>query len=180
VTREEFFNRFQLFAELPNAVAKMRKLILTLAVRGRLVPQLPIEGTADDLLRDLARLQKRPFSELAALPIEQWYPVPSSWRWIELGGMGRIVGGGTPRSDNPAYFSDVDGIPWLTPADLNGFDQKRIFRGRRFITERGLSESSAQLLPEGSVLFSSRAPIGYVAVAGCDLATNQGFKSCIP
>ena len=93
--------------------------------------------------------------------------------------VGDIVGGGTPRSDNPAYFAD-EGIPWLTPADLNGFKPKRIHRGRRCITNAGLEDSSARLLPTGSVLFSSRAPIGHVAIAGTELATNQGFKSCVP
>lgn len=105
--------------------------------------------------------------------------MPSSWRWVRLETVGKIVGGGTPRSDNPTYFTN-DGVPWLTPADLNGFKEKRITRGRRCITQAGLENSSAQLLPAGTVLFSSRAPIGYVAVAGTQLTTNQGFKSCIP
>jgi type I restriction enzyme S subunit len=68
----------------------------------------------------------------------------------------------------------------LTPADLNGWKDTFVFTGRRFLSERGLAESSAQRLPAGSVLFSSRAPIGYVAIAGGDLATNQGFKSVVP
>jgi len=96
--------------------------------------------------------------------VEGWHQVPASWRWVHLRTIGDIVGGGTPRSDNAAYFTD-EGIPWLTPADLNGFKNKRILRGRRCITKAGLEESSARLLPVGSVLFSSRAPIGYVAIA---------------
>lgn len=92
--------------------------------------------------------------------------------------LGDIISGGTPKTSEPSYF-DGD-IPWVTPADLTGYQSKRISRGRRNITEAGLKASSARLIPAKSVLFSSRAPIGYVAIAGNDLATNQGFKSIGP
>src|SRR5690606_23769256 len=88
-------------------------------------------------------------------------------------------GGGTPKTSNPDYWTD-QGIPWLTPADLNGLQGKYVVRGRRDISAVGLENSSAQLLPIGAVLFSSRAPIGYVAIAANPLAANQGFKSCVP
>lgn len=168
-------------------MVSMRKLVLQLAVRGKLVEQLPAEGDADALLSAIAaaRKEKRRGKKTEDTEtserngVEGWHQVPSSWRWVRLGTVGDIVGGGTPRSDNSAYFVD-EGIPWLTPADLNGFKEKRILRGRRCITNAGLEESSARLLPAGSILFSSRAPIGYVAIAGTELATNQGFKSCVP
>jgi Restriction endonuclease S subunits len=184
---ETFFERFDLFADAPNAVAKMRELILQLAVRGKLVHQDPDEGNVDSLVESIAAAHKKnghsgsaEAVDVVELPdAEGWHQVPNSWRWVRLGFIGKIVGGGTPRSQNSEYFAD-EGIPWLTPADLNGFKEKRIFRGRRCITQLGFKNSSAQLLPEGSVLFSSRAPIGYVAIAGTQLATNQGFKSCVP
>lgn len=184
---EAFFEKFDQLVDAPNTVAKMRELVLQLAVQGKLVEQSPSEGDAGTLLQAIGEARERKGhgrsvedGETGELPeIERWHAVPSSWRWVRLRIVGDIVGGGTPRSDNPAYFAD-DGIPWLTPADLNGFKEKRILRGRRCITELGLKNSSAQLLPAGTVLFSSRAPIGYVAIAGTDLATNQGFKSCIP
>lgn len=183
---QAFFEKFDEFANAPNAVAKMRELVLQLAVQGRLVEQRPVEGHADSLLKaiSIARKNRRGRSsedaEVAELEdVEGWHQVPATWRWVQLRTIGDIVGGGTPRSDNPAYFAD-QGIPWLTPADLNGFKSKRIHRGRRCITRAGLADSSARLLPAGSVLFSSRAPIGYVAIAGTALATNQGFKSCVP
>lgn len=184
---EQFFEKFELIADAPNAVAKMREWVLALAVRGKLVQQDQNEGDAEALLEVIAAERYKNGRSLSAEPVyrsalaeqDEWHAVPTSWRWVRLGTVGNIVGGGTPRSENSEYFAD-DGIPWLTPADLNGFKEKRIFRGRRCITQLGLRHSSAQLLPEGSVLFSSRAPIGYVAIAGTQLATNQGFKSCVP
>jgi type I restriction enzyme, S subunit len=184
---ETFFGKFDLFADASDAVAKMRELILQLGVRGKLVQQDPKEGDADALLEAIASAHKKngryktaePAEAIELPEAERWHDVPASWRWVRLGVIGDIIGGGTPRSENSEYFTD-EGIPWLTPADLNGFKEKRIFRGRRCITLLGLENSSAQLLPEGSVLFSSRAPIGYVAIAGTELATNQGFKSCVP
>ena len=184
---ETFIEKFELFADAPGAVAKMRELVLELAVRGKLVEQDDADGDAGVLLNRIMdcrqRKHHRKFSEVTihedSPTVEGWYEVPRSWRWVRLSMIGDIVGGGTPRSDNSEYFTD-EGIPWLTLADLNGFKGKRISRGRRFITKLGLERSSAQLLSEGSVLFSSRAPIGYVAIAGAELATNQGFKSCVP
>lgn len=187
MTVETFFEKFELFADVPGVVTKMRELVLELAVRGKLVEQDDADGDAGVLLNRIMdcrqRKHHRKFSEVTihedSPTVEGWYEVPRSWRWVRLSMIGDIVGGGTPRSDNSEYFTD-EGIPWLTPADLNGFKGKRISRGRRFITKLGLERSSAQLLSEGSVLFSSRAPIGYVAIAGAELATNQGFKSCVP
>ena len=184
---ETFFEKFDLFADTPDSVAKMRELILQLAVRGQLVKQDSREGDASALLEAIASARRANGRRQTTDPAdtgelseaERWHVIPPSWRWVRLGTVGDIVGGGTPRSENPAYFAE-EGIPWLTPADLSGFKDKRILRGRRCITPLGLENSSAQLLPEGSVLFSSRAPIGYVAIAGTELATNQGFKSCVP
>ena len=90
------------------------------------------------------------------------------------------MGGGTPRTDDPTNFSDeATGYPWITPADLSGHSEMYISRGRRFLSEKGLRSSSATLLPKGTVLFSSRAPVGYVAIANREVATNQGFRSFI-
>ncbi|WP_408953720.1 restriction endonuclease subunit S [Lysobacter sp. Hz 25] len=183
---ETFFEKFEQFTEAPDAVAKMRELVLQLAMQGKLVEQKPAEGDVSALLEAIAVARKNGHAKASkeiesedSFAVEGWHQVPASWRWVPLRAIGDIVGGGTPRSDNSDYFAD-DGIPWLTPADLNGFKEKRILRGRRCITKKGLEESSARLLPIGSVLFSSRAPIGYVAISGTNLATNQGFKSCVP
>jgi type I restriction enzyme S subunit len=89
-----------------------------------------------------------------------------------------IIGGGTP-STTRYEFWEGGKIPWITPADLTGYNGREISRGERYITQAGLENSSARLLPARSVLFSSRAPVGYVAIATNPLATSQGFKSFV-
>lgn len=100
------------------------------------------------------------------------------WLKYKLSEIGTIIGGATPSTNVDAYYNG--NIPWLTPKDLSNFYGRYIEKGERNITELGLKNCSAQLLPAGSVLFSSRAPIGYVAIAKNSIATNQGFKSIIP
>ena len=109
--------------------------------------------------------------------ISPW-DIPESWEWLKIGDVAAIVGGGTPKTSDPTNFQNGS-IPWITPADLSGYKDKFIAWGARNITRRGLERSSARLLPAGSVLFSSRAPIGYVAIASQPVSTNQGFKSFI-
>ena len=100
------------------------------------------------------------------------------WKEVTLSAIGTIVGGATPSTKNTSFY---DGnIPWLTPKDLSVNSNKFIFRGERNITEAGFKSCSCKMLPKGSVLFFSRAPIGYVAIAANDMCTNQGFKSVIP
>lgn len=100
------------------------------------------------------------------------------WKEVTLGELETIVGGATPSTKNPSFY---DGnIPWLTPKDLSVNSNMYILRGARNITEVGFKSCSCKMLPKGSVLFSSRAPIGYVAIAANDMCTNQGFKSVIP
>lgn len=101
-------------------------------------------------------------------------------KWIEykVDDIGTVVGGATPSTKD---ISNYDGnISWITPKDLSNYHSRYIARGARMITEKGFNSCSCKLLPKGSVLFSSRAPIGYVAIADKKLCTNQGFKSVIP
>lgn len=102
----------------------------------------------------------------------------NSWRVMTLGEVGEIVSGGTPSTAIPEYWGDE--INWISPSDLTGYKEKSIKKGAKSITKLGLKNSSARVIPKGSVLFSSRAPIGYVAIAADDLSTNQGFKSIVP
>lgn len=88
-----------------------------------------------------------------------------------------VVGGGTPSTSNPDYWGDE--IPWLTPKDLSGYPERYISKGERKISKKGLINSSAKLVPTGTVLLTSRAPIGYLAIAQNEVCTNQGFKSLI-
>ena len=107
------------------------------------------------------------------------FEIPDSWEWVRLSYLGEIVGGGTPKTGETCYWKNGD-IPWLTPADMKYVKGKYVSSGERFITEKGLNESSAQLMPMGTVLYSSRAPIGYIAIAENNICTNQGFKSLVP
>lgn len=109
---------------------------------------------------------------------EERWPVPSSWQWASAGDFAKIIGGGTPSSKIDGNFAE-SGIPWITPADLTGYSESHISRGRRDLSEQGFAESGAQLIPAGSVLFSSRAPIGYCVIANNEVSTNQGFKSLV-
>lgn len=101
--------------------------------------------------------------------------------WIEckISDIGTVVGGATP-STKKAENYEGGNISWITPKDLSTFSGRYIKRGERNITETGLKSCSTQLLPKNTVLFSSRAPIGYVAIAANEVCTNQGFKSVIP
>jgi type I restriction enzyme S subunit len=103
---------------------------------------------------------------------------PEGWEIVLFGRIAQIIGGGTPKTSDNGNFSER-GYPWITPADLSGFNEMYISWGRRSLSEQGLKTSSAVLLPEGTVLMSSRAPIGYLAIAANELCTNQGFKSFI-
>lgn len=100
------------------------------------------------------------------------------WKEYKLREIGRIVGGATPPTKDSANY-DGD-ISWITPKDLSNFTGRYIQKGERSITQKGFESSSCQILPKGSILFSSRAPIGYIAIAANELCTNQGFKSIIP
>ena len=101
--------------------------------------------------------------------------------WIErkISDIGTVVGGATPSTKKPENYENGK-IAWITPKDLSTFTGRYIERGERNITEVGLRSCSTQLLPKNAVLFSSRAPIGYVAIAANEVCTNQGFKSVVP
>ena len=102
-----------------------------------------------------------------------------NWPECTLSDIGSIVAGGTPSKSKPEYYAD-QGIAWITPKDLSIDKSKFISHGENDISELGFSKSSAKKIPAGTVLFSSRAPIGYIAIAQNELTTNQGFKSVIP
>ena len=103
----------------------------------------------------------------------------TEWKEYKLSDIGTIVGGATPSTKDASNYDDGE-IAWLTPKDLSSFTERYISRGERNITEKGFKSSSTQMLPANTVLFSSRAPIGYVAIAANEMCTNQGFKSIIP
>lgn len=101
------------------------------------------------------------------------------WTTGTIGDLGTVVGGSTPSKSKPEYYTE-SGIAWITPKDLSINKSKFVSHGENDITELGLKNSSAAIMPEGTVLFSSRAPIGYIAIAAGEVTTNQGFKSVVP
>lgn len=105
--------------------------------------------------------------------------IPKGWKVGTLSDIGEVVGGATPSKSKSEYYTD-NGISWITPKDLSINKDKFISKGEIDITELGYSKCSAKMMPRGSVLFSSRAPIGYIAIAKNELCTNQGFKSVVP
>lgn len=105
--------------------------------------------------------------------------IPQGWKIGTLSEIGDVIGGGTPSKIKPEYYTD-NGIAWITPKDLSTNNCKFTSKGETDISELGYKNSSAKLMPRGSVLFSSRAPIGYISIAKNEICTNQGFKSIVP
>ena len=121
-------------------------------------------------------LQQQAYAYFLQLFVENANP---SWRVGTIADLGTVVGGGTPSKAKPEYYTD-DGIAWITPKDLSIDKSKFIAHGENDISELGYRNSSATMMPAGTVLFSSRAPIGYIAIASNEVTTNQGFKSVVP
>ncbi|WP_298462161.1 restriction endonuclease subunit S [uncultured Mitsuokella sp.] len=141
---------------------------------------LKIVGEIDDKIEVNEEINKNLEQQAEALFyslfIEKINPI---WKDGVLSDLGTIVGGGTPSKTKPEYYSE-HGIAWITPKDLSLNKSKFISHGEIDISELGFSKSSATKMPPGTVLFSSRAPIGYIAIAANEVTTNQGFKSVVP
>ena len=184
---------------------QLRKSILQYAVQGKLVPQNPDDEPASVLL-DRIRAEKERLIAAGKIKRDKFesvifrrdnshyekidgverciddeipFEVPESWCWVRLATLGEIVGGGTPKTGDMDCWNNGT-IPWLTPADMKYVTGKYVSNGERYITEYGLQKSSATMMPMGTVVYSSRAPIGYIAIAANPLCTNQGFKSIVP
>lgn len=102
-----------------------------------------------------------------------------NWKMCTIADIGTVVGGATPSTKKEENY-DGGTIAWITPKDLAVFSGRFISCGERNITEIGLKSCSTQIMPKHTILFSSRAPIGYIAIAANEVCTNQGFKSVIP
>lgn len=167
---------------------KMKDSILQAAITGKLTEQMESDGDARDLLKEIKiekdhLIKEGKIKKDKPIPVitedEIPFDIPENWCWVRLADIGEIIGGGTPKTEEKRNWQNGD-IPWLTPADMKNVNGKYVSRGERNISNYGLSHSSAQLLPKGSVVFSSRAPIGYIAITNNALCTNQGFKSIVP
>jgi type I restriction enzyme S subunit len=100
--------------------------------------------------------------------------------WIEttLGDVASVIGGGTPSTTIPEFWNGE--VIWLTPTEVVAKDGQTVGDSVRKLTQSGLKNSGAQVLPAGSVILTSRASVGFAAISECDLATNQGFQSLVP
>ena len=190
---------------LEKSITLAKQKILDLAIRGKLVPQDPTDEPASELLKKIkaekealvkaGKIKKDKHESFifkgddncyyeqlngktVDITTEIPFGLPESWHWCRLRSLGQIVGGGTPSTANQMFWNGS--IPWLSPADLTGYTGMYITHGKKNITEEGLEKSSAVLMPAGSVLYSSRAPIGYVIISKNSISTNQGFKSLVP
>lgn len=105
--------------------------------------------------------------------------IPEGWKVGRLDEIADVVGGSTPSKAKPEYYTQK-GIAWLTPKDLSNHPAVYTSRGEIDITEEGYNSTSTKLMPKGTILFTSRAPIGYISIAQNDISTNQGFKSLVP
>lgn len=171
-----------------NFPNNMERSVLQCAMRGNLVPQDSTEGTAQQLLEklvvkksELIRNKVIP-KQLESLPIfinETYFDIPDSWEWVRLNQIGGIVSGGTPKSNEPTFW-DEKGIIWITPKDMGQNKNLLISNSARKISSLGLEKSSAKLIPKGSIVYSSRAPIGYINIVKKEYTTNQGCKSVVP
>jgi type I restriction enzyme, S subunit len=187
---ERLLAYYERIADASEAIARLRRFILDLAVRGKLLSQDPNDEPASELLKRIAKEKARlvkagelrkPRDLDSGNDLNEPFAIPMTWRWVRLDAVGAIVGGGTPSAADADNFAEPgEGVPWLTPADLGGYSDLYISRGSRDLSEKGSRSSSATVMPKGSVLFTSRAPIGYVAIASNPLSTNQGFKSIVP
>ena len=156
----------QLQEQLKSDVKQAKNQVLSDAIAGKLTHQDPNDEPAEALLKRIGK------TTATDTPYEK---LPKGWVWCRLGDIGEIIGGGTPSTSIEEYWNGE--VSWITPADLSNYSDKYIAQGKRNITQLGLDNSSAKLIPKGSILFSTRAPIGYVVIADRPLSTNQGFKS---
>lgn len=162
----------------------MKNALLQAAMQGELTKQLDSDSSVDEMLdaikeeKEQLIKEKKIKKEKSLLPIEEDeipFDIPINWKWIRLAQIGEIIGGGTPKTTESVYWENGS-IPWITPADMNGCEMF-IGKGNKSITREGLANSSAQLIPKNSVIISSRAPIGYIAISENELTTSQGCKT---
>ena len=141
-----------------------------------------ISGKNSDQLQQMASEQPEKYAELrataelfpSAMQESELGDIPEGWEASLIGDEVTVVGGGTPSTKTPEYWQDGD-IHWTTPKDLSNLNDKILINTERKITSAGLAKISSGLLPINTVLMSSRAPVGYLALAKVPVAVNQGY-----
>ena len=170
--------------ELPE---KLKKSVLQEAIMGKLVPQDPTEGTAEELLAEIRKEKEKLVKEgklkkkdLEVKPIEVDeipFEIPEGWRWCRLGEIGSWGSGATPAKGKPEYYTNGN-IPWLRTGELNN---DYVYDSEIKVTQAALDECSLRMCRKGDVLIAMYgATIGKVAIAGIELTTNQACCACTP
>jgi len=167
---ETFFEKFDQFADAPDAVAKMRELVLELAVQGKLVEQRPNELSA----RECIRKANKPLVNVA---LDESIQTPAGWVALPLGCIIACNrGGGTPSKANPDYWNGS--IPWASVKDIR--NEKFLVSTIDSITEEGLKNSSSNLIPPGRLLVVTRMGLGKLAINNVSVAINQDLRAIEP
>lgn len=174
---------FDIAFAAPGGIKKLREMILTLAMQGKLVPQDPNDKSASVLLKDIESEKKRlvkegkiraqsPLAEIK--PEDVPYKLPTGWEWVRLGEIGFWKSGTTPSRGNSAYYGGD--IPWVKSGEVK---QGRITSTEETITEKALSECSLNINPVGAVLIAMYgANIGEVGILEIEATTNQAVCAC--
>ncbi len=157
-----------------SLLSQTKILIPSLAIQKQIVERLDKIAEAQKLNDALIQKSDELFQSLLHKELN---PVGRDWEVKKIKDVATVGNGGTPSTKNQKYWNGK--ILWLTPKELSGFENMEIFDTERKISDQGLNHSSAALFPTGTVLFTSRAPIGYIAIAGVPMATNQGFKNFV-
>ena len=171
---------------------QLRKSILQYAMQGKLVPQDATDEPVEDLLEKIREEKQKLFEEgkLKKKDLQEsiiyqsddnsyYENCPKSWAKVSLATISKITSGGTPKTNITEYYNGE--ILWLTPADLSKAQSKYYLDiSLKTITRLGLENSSAQLVKANSIVYSSRAPIGYINIVPKQYTTNQGCKSLTP
>jgi len=166
----EFFEKFELFADAPNAVGKMRELVLELAIRGKLIDQNSNDVSAIASLRKCTRA-------VCELEVNDDDTVPAGWASVPLGSViASNTGGGTPSKQNPAYWNGS--IPWASVKDIQ--TDKYLTATIDSITEEGLKNSSSNLIPANRLVVVTRMGLGKLAINKIPTAINQDLRAIEP
>ena len=155
-----------------------------IAEQRRIVAHLEEQLATADRARAAAAAQLAAIEAMPQALLREIFPrspaerLPLGWRWVKLGDVCKIVNGSTPKSGVSEYWDGT--ICWITPADLGQLQGPEIVQSARMISDAGYASCSTTLVPPGSVILSSRAPIGHLGIAAIPLCTNQGCKSFVP
>jgi len=167
---ETFFEKFDQFADAPDAVAKMRELVLQLAVQGKLVEQKPKELSAGECVRKANK-------PLVNVALDDSIETPAGWVALPLGCLiAANTGGGTPSKQNPSYWNGP--IPWASVKDVQS--EKYLTSTIDSITEEGLKDSSSNLIPPNHLIVVTRMGLGKLAINTIPVAINQDLRAIEP